>query len=75
MECYDGAEVCELVGFFQLKHDVNKESIRFYSDNGLGIFPNIPKPELKESQEIQRIWIIYHHSVQLDIGGLFRCYF
>ena len=47
MECYDGAEVCELVGFFQLKHDVNKESIRFYSDNGLGIFPNIPKPELK----------------------------
>ena len=50
MECYDGVEVCELVGFYMLnllKHDVNKEIIRFYSDNGLGIFPNIPKPELK----------------------------
>ena len=49
MGCYDGAEVCELVGSYmlnQLKHDVNKESIGLYRDNGLGVFHNIPKPEI-----------------------------
>ena len=36
MGCYDGAEVCELVGSYmlnQLKHDVNKESIGLYREN------------------------------------------
>ena len=49
MGCYDGAEVCELVGSYmlnKLRHDVNKESIGLYRDNGLGVFHNIPKPEI-----------------------------
>ena len=45
MECYDGAEVCQLVGSYmlnQLKHDANKESIGLYQDDCLGVFHNIP---------------------------------
>ena len=51
VECYDGAEACELVGSYtlnQLKHDMNKESIVLYRDDGLGVFHNIPKQEIEE---------------------------
>ena len=47
--CYDGAELRELLGSYmldQLKHAVNKERISLYGDDGLGIFHNIPKPEI-----------------------------
>ena len=59
MGCYDGAEVCELVGSYmlnQLKHDMNKESIGLYRDDGLGVFHNIPKPEIerKKKQIVKR---------------------
>ena len=59
MGCYDGAEVRELVGSYmlnQLKHDVNKESIGLYRDDGLGVFNNIPKPEIerKKKQIVKR---------------------
>ena len=54
MGCYDGAEVCELVGSYmlnQLKHDVSKESIGLYRDDGLGVFHNIPKPEIERQKK------------------------
>ena len=54
MGYYDGAEVCELVRSYmlnQLKHDVNKESIGLYRDDGLGFFHNIPKPEIKRKKK------------------------
>ena len=59
MGCYDGAEVCELVRSYmlnQLKHDMNKESIGLYRDDGLGVFRNIPKPEIerKKKQIVKR---------------------
>ena len=40
----------------QVKHDVNKESIGLYRDDGLGVFHNIPKPELerKKKQIVKR---------------------
>ena len=54
MGCYDGAEVCELVGSYmliQLTHYVNKESIGLYRDDGLGVFPNISKPEIERKKK------------------------
>ena len=52
--CYDCAEVCELVGsnmLNYLKHDMNKESIGLYIENGLGIFHNIPIPEIERKKK------------------------
>ena len=46
MGCYNGAEVCELVGTHilnKLKNVTNKESIALCCDDGLGVFQNIPK--------------------------------
>ena len=64
----------------QLKYDENKESIGLYRDDGLGVFHNIPKPEIERKKKqivikIQRMWIIYRNSVQLEISGLLRRYF
>ena len=58
MGCYDGAEVCELVGSYmliQLTYCVNKESISLYRDDGLAVFPNISKPEIeiKKKQKVK----------------------
>ena len=44
MGAYDGADVCELVGWFLLNNLVNKfdkNSVRLYRDNGLALFKNI----------------------------------
>ena len=40
----------------QLKHDVNKESIGLYRDDGLGVFHDISKPEIetKKKQIVKR---------------------
>ena len=54
MGCYGDAEVCELVGSYmlnQLKHDVNKESIGLYRDDGLRVFYNIPKSEIEKKKK------------------------
>ena len=54
MDCYDGAEVCELMGSYmlkQLKHDVNKESIGLYRDDSLRCFHNIPKSEIERQKK------------------------
>ncbi|PFX24427.1 hypothetical protein AWC38_SpisGene10980 [Stylophora pistillata] len=48
MDCYDGAEVCELVGLFILSGLCNtygKESIGLYRDDGLAVFKNTPGPQ------------------------------
>ena len=54
MGCYDGAEVCELVGSFilnKLTSIVNKSGIGLYRDDGLGIFYNVSKPEIQRKKE------------------------
>ena len=54
MGCYDGAEVSELLGSYiliQRTHCVNKESIGLYRDDGLGVFPNISKPEIERKKK------------------------
>ena len=50
MACYNGAEVCQLVGSFilnKLAYITNKSNIGLYCDDSLGIFQNISKPEIK----------------------------
>ena len=54
MCCYDGVEVCELVGTYilnKLKNVTNREHIGLYPDNGLGIFQNIPKTEIERKEK------------------------
>ena len=49
MGCYDGAEVCELVGSFVLnclEHVFTKDEIGLYRDDGLGITRNASGPEI-----------------------------
>ena len=44
MRAYDGAEVCEIVGFFLLNNSANKfdkNSVGLYRDDGLALFKNI----------------------------------
>ena len=54
MGCYDGAEVCELVGTYILnkfKNVTNKGNIGLYCDDGLGIFQNVPKTEIERKKK------------------------
>ena len=54
MGCYDGAELCELVGSFilnKLTSIVNKSDIGLYRDDGLGIFCNVSKPEIERKKK------------------------
>ena len=65
MGCYDGTEVCELVGTYisnKLNDVTNKENIDLYRDDGLGIFQNIPKTELerKKSKLLKRSKIVVY---------------
>ena len=49
MGCFDGAEVCELVGLYllsKLSALVNKASIGLYRDDGLAVVSNISGPTL-----------------------------
>ena len=63
MGCYDGTEVCELVGSYMLiplTHCVNKESISLYRDDSLGVFPNFSKPETeRKKKQIVKIFKEY----------------
>ena len=54
MGCFDGAEICELVGTYiqsKLTNMMNKEDIGLYRDDGLGIFKNISKPEVERRKK------------------------
>ena len=54
MACYDGAELCELVGSFilnKLISIINKSNIGLYRDDGLGIFQNVSKPEIERKKK------------------------
>ena len=49
MGCFDGAEICELVGIYnlhQLKSVMRKENAGLYRDDGLGILRNLSGPEV-----------------------------
>ena len=47
MGCYNGAEVCELVGIFisnKLSFIIDRNSIDLYRDDGLGEFDKLSGP-------------------------------
>ena len=49
MGCFDGAEVCELVGtclLSQMEVAIARENVGFYWDDGLDIFKNMAGPEV-----------------------------
>ena len=53
MGCYDGAELCELVGSFilnKLTSIVNKSDIGLYLDDGLGIFYDVSKSDIERKK-------------------------
>ena len=53
MECFDGAEVCELVGVYilhLLKTVMRKENVGLYRDDGLGILRNSSGPEIERKR-------------------------
>ena len=53
MGCYDGAEVCELIGSYilsKLGNIINKNDIGLYRDDGLGNFKNKNKPEIERTK-------------------------
>ena len=52
--CYDGANVCELVGVFilhLLKSLMRKENVGLYRDNGQGILRNSPVHEIERKRK------------------------
>ena len=49
--CYDGAEICELVGIFilnKVSNVIDKSSIGLYHDDGLGLFDKLSGPHLSK---------------------------
>ena len=54
MGCFDGAEICELVGTYiqsKLTKIMNKEDVGLYRDDGLGVFKNILRPEIEREKK------------------------
>ena len=54
MACFDGAEICELVGTYiqsKLTNIINKEDVGLYRDDGLGVFKNISTPKIERKKK------------------------
>ena len=54
MGCYDGAEVCELVGIYilnMLSNVIDIDSIGLYRDDGLGIFESLSGPQIERKKK------------------------
>ena len=55
MGCFDGAEVCELVGLYildKLSNVTDKNNIGLYRDDGLGILKNLSGPEMERTRKV-----------------------
>ena len=53
MGCYDGAEICKLVGVYiqnKLCKLMNKKEFGLYRDDGLGVLRNTSGPEVDRKQ-------------------------
>ena len=54
MGCFDGAEICELVGTYiqsKLTNIMGKEDVGLYRVDGLGIFRNISRLEIERKKK------------------------
>ena len=73
MGCYDGAEICELVGIYiqnKLCKLMNKKDFALYRDDGLGILRNTSKPEADwKSKNIIKIFKDCGLSVTCEVNS------
>ena len=63
MGCYDGAEVCELVGSYLLKkvsNIVDKKSIGLYRDDGLAILQNLSGPQIQRKRKDIKMFKLHY---------------
>ena len=54
MGCYDGAEICELVGCYSLKQlstVMRKELVGLYRNDVLGVIKIISEPEIERKRK------------------------
>ena len=54
MGCYDGAEVCELVGIYilnKLSNIIDKDSIGLNRDDGLGVFERLSGLQIERKRK------------------------
>ena len=69
MGCYDGAEICELVGLFILNElcaKYGKKNIGLYRDDGLAVFRNTPGPQADRTRkDITRLF--KNHGLNITI--------
>ena len=69
MGCFDGAEVCELVGSFiltKLCDVLQRENVGLYRGDGLAIVKQIPSPELERKrkkviEKFKKVWISHYY--------------
>ena len=69
MGCYDGAEVCELVGCYilnQLSTVMRNELVGLYRDDGLGIMKKMSRPEIERKRK-QKIKIFKDCGLNITI--------
>ena len=74
MECYDGAEICELVGCFilnQLGSAIDKNDISLHRNDGLRIFRGISKPMTERKKKLivktfKTMWTSHHHRILFE---------
>ena len=63
MCCYDGAEVCELVGIYilnKLSNIIDIGSIGLYRDDRLGIFESLSGPQIEgKNKNIVKVFKMY----------------
>ena len=67
MGCFDGAEICELVGSFilsTLSSVIDKNDIGLYRDDGLGVLRNLSGPE-KERTKKKIIKLFKDHDLTI----------
>ena len=71
MGCYDGAEICELVGSFILEQlntiVLDKKLIGLYRDDGLGVFRKMSGSETeRKKKEITKLFKNYGLSITIE---------
>ena len=69
MGCYDGAEICELIGtylLYQINNVISKENIGLYRDDELRILRNMSGPEVeRKKKDLIRILKVMNCLLQL----------
>ena len=74
MGCYDGAELCELVGAFLLykiksANVIEGGEVGLYRDDGLGVIYDVPGPQIeKMTQKLRDVFKEYELGITVDAG-------